>query len=69
MFNIKRFYEGKKCEQCLYVINNPESLPCLYPCDVCKDRPNRNRDKSEFVDDLENKITNEIELKKKKYDF
>lgn len=49
-----------KCWKCLYRGNDPLNFPLLTPCDVCKDRPNRNKDKSEFYPDLTDEEKAEI---------
>ena len=41
-----------KCKDCLYQDDSPLKEPYGYACSVCKDRPTRKNDKSEFVQDF-----------------
>jgi len=65
-----------KCGKCLFYANDPLEAPHLYPCDICKDRPNRDKDKSWFVVDFtdeqkaeQNRKALEEEKRQGKFDY
>jgi len=48
-----------KCYQCAMQDFMHETSP-NYPCSICKDRPTRKNDKSEFIPDLPDEIREEV---------
>jgi len=64
---------GTKCEHCTSARDLPLERNPPFPCCRCTDRPNRNRDKSEFVPDVNDeelrKELDEIAKQETKYDY
>ena len=45
-------YKEMKCYNCLFLENNCLDNKNIDPCCTCHDRPNRKKDKSEFVEEI-----------------
>ena len=52
IFGKEEGLEKYKCKDCLYQDDSPLKEPYGYACSVCKDRPTRKNDKSEFIQDF-----------------
>ena len=48
----KRNIKHTRCRDCLFKENDPFFYPPLHPCDICRDRPTRNKDASQYIPEL-----------------
>jgi len=68
--------EKFKCGGCLFQDHNPIDHPDALECCTCKDRPNRNKDRSNFVEDFtdeqrerQHQLNIEEQERKGKFDY
>jgi hypothetical protein len=72
----KKKIEHTRCRDCLFKENDPFFNPPLYPCDICRDRPTRNKDCSQWIPEMTSKekekekiASEEREKRKGMYDY